>query len=235
MSYVFQTFSVSQVLTAAQMNQAEVNIRDHKHGTSSVESTPAMKDAANAFTADNGLKRVYGAATFGMRLGGYTVNDGGVNINRTEADGQDDASKVSWGILFNVVTDVANLQRAPAGGARANLVTWDNTGKMSAGSVPLARIGTVIIDSSSVVTGNTATSVTIEASTGAHVFYIYTIRGNNSQVIQGTSVTTAEAVTAAFHSFIGMPGGTGNNTLELVNGTSGSITATYKIYKITET
>lgn len=40
MSYSFQTFSVGQVLTAAQMNQVEVNIRDHIHGQGNVVPGP---------------------------------------------------------------------------------------------------------------------------------------------------------------------------------------------------
>jgi hypothetical protein len=36
LAYSFQTFSVDQILTAAQMNQVEQNVRDHVHGRSSV-------------------------------------------------------------------------------------------------------------------------------------------------------------------------------------------------------
>ena len=36
MSYSFQIFTVGQVLTASQMNQVEVNIRDHVHGVAGV-------------------------------------------------------------------------------------------------------------------------------------------------------------------------------------------------------
>lgn len=36
MAYVFQTFSLGNVLTATQMNQIEVNIRDHVHGSDGV-------------------------------------------------------------------------------------------------------------------------------------------------------------------------------------------------------
>ena len=36
MAYSFQTFTVGQVLTASQMNQVEVNIRDHVHGVAGV-------------------------------------------------------------------------------------------------------------------------------------------------------------------------------------------------------
>ena len=36
MAYSFQTFTLNQVLTASQMNQVEVNVRDHTHGTAGV-------------------------------------------------------------------------------------------------------------------------------------------------------------------------------------------------------
>lgn len=39
--YVFQTFTINQVHTAAQMNQTEVNARDHQHGASGVLTVPA--------------------------------------------------------------------------------------------------------------------------------------------------------------------------------------------------
>lgn len=52
MAYSFQTFSVSQVLTATQMNQVEVNIRDHVHGVGGVLSTNLpLLNFSNIFTA----------------------------------------------------------------------------------------------------------------------------------------------------------------------------------------
>lgn len=39
-AYSFQTFSVGEVLAASKMNQIEVNIRDHVHGSSSVVNVP---------------------------------------------------------------------------------------------------------------------------------------------------------------------------------------------------
>lgn len=42
MAYSFQTFTVNQVLTAAQMNQVEVNVRDHVHGSASVVNVTAL-------------------------------------------------------------------------------------------------------------------------------------------------------------------------------------------------
>lgn len=44
MSYSFQSFSVGQVLTAAQMDQVEANIRDHQHGVSSVSAAGQIFD-----------------------------------------------------------------------------------------------------------------------------------------------------------------------------------------------
>lgn len=52
MTYSFQTFSVGQVLTAAQVNQIEVNIRDHAHGSGSVNGT--MGDTLSLVSADAG-------------------------------------------------------------------------------------------------------------------------------------------------------------------------------------
>ena len=69
MSYVFQTFSVAQVLTAAQMNQVEVSIRDHIHGARAVVKVPhaglegpytvwhLVPNAVSSGTALNGLLR----------------------------------------------------------------------------------------------------------------------------------------------------------------------------------
>lgn len=49
MAYVFQTFTVGQVLTAAQMNQVEVNVRDHVHGQNGVSAVnlPAARMRSN--------------------------------------------------------------------------------------------------------------------------------------------------------------------------------------------
>src|SRR5438876_601020 len=39
MAYSFQTYTVGQVLGASNMNQEEINIRDHVHGASGVTAT----------------------------------------------------------------------------------------------------------------------------------------------------------------------------------------------------
>src|SRR5258708_7278686 len=51
-AYSFQTFNVGQVLTATQMNQVEVNIRDHVHGVAGVNALArfATFAASGSFT-----------------------------------------------------------------------------------------------------------------------------------------------------------------------------------------
>lgn len=53
MAYSFQTFSVGQVLTAAQVNQIEVNVRDHVHGVGGVVSIGHLFSAGTG-TATSG-------------------------------------------------------------------------------------------------------------------------------------------------------------------------------------
>jgi hypothetical protein len=53
MAYSFQTFSVGEVLTSSKMNQLEVNVRDHIHGTSSgVSATLGALSAVGTITGD---------------------------------------------------------------------------------------------------------------------------------------------------------------------------------------
>src|SRR5258708_2127112 len=51
-AYSFQTFNVGQVLTATQMNQVEVNIRDHVHGVAGVNTLARFQTftASGSFT-----------------------------------------------------------------------------------------------------------------------------------------------------------------------------------------
>ena len=65
MAYLFQTFSIGQILTAVQMNQVEANARDHQHGVSGVSSSgmtfvaPVLGAATcttlNGFTPDEAV------------------------------------------------------------------------------------------------------------------------------------------------------------------------------------
>ena len=65
MAYSFQTFSIGQVLTAAQMNQVEASIRDHAHGTAGVSGLSTFSftsaDLRTALSDETGT----GVAVFG--------------------------------------------------------------------------------------------------------------------------------------------------------------------------
>lgn len=55
-AYSFQTFSVGQVLTASQMNQVEVNVRDHVHGTAGVSDSKIVQVVEGTpYTANTAL------------------------------------------------------------------------------------------------------------------------------------------------------------------------------------
>ncbi len=126
------------------------------------------------------------------------------------------------------------LRIRDAGSAeRVNIQTTD--GKMLAGVVPLARMGTVVVDASSTVPANTNVSVTLEAAVNAHQFRAVTVRGDGTNAIyQGARVTELEAVLASFHT-AHQRSSTGTDFLLLTNGGATSITATYKVYDLTET
>lgn len=76
MAYSFQTFAVLEVLTATKMNQVEVNIRDHQHGSSNVIAT------GQAFTSPNiTTSLTTGSTTFALvNTTATTVNFAGAAI-----------------------------------------------------------------------------------------------------------------------------------------------------------
>ena len=68
--YLFQTFSVGQVLTASQVNQFDVNIRDHVHGAAGVVSIEEIEGAAvasasttNIWSTDGNTRHITGTVT----------------------------------------------------------------------------------------------------------------------------------------------------------------------------
>ncbi len=121
-------------------------------------------------------------------------------------------------------------------GANVERVNFQMTdGKLILGIIPLARMGTVVVDSASTVPANTNVSVTLEAAVNAHQFRAVTVRGDGTNAIyQGARVTELEAVSASFHT-AHQRSSTGTDFLLLTNGGATSITATYKVYDLTET
>lgn len=77
MAYVFQSFAINQIHTAAQMNQTEFNARDHLHGISGVSQTfdfneiTVLARDVSAETISNSVtpRIVFSQAVAGGRLG----------------------------------------------------------------------------------------------------------------------------------------------------------------------
>ena len=75
MAYSFQTFTAGHVLTAAQMNQAEVNVRDHVHGAAGVGSAPGIAKAYALFTPAGVVTKASNVSSVtDVGAGSWTVN-----------------------------------------------------------------------------------------------------------------------------------------------------------------
>ena len=70
MAYSFQTFSVGQVLTAAQMNQVEVNIRDKTSYTTAITLSAAAINETRSNIAQHATTMNFWAAGIGNVLDG---------------------------------------------------------------------------------------------------------------------------------------------------------------------
>lgn len=102
--------------------------------------------------------------------------------------------------------------------------------------VPLARMGTSVLDSSTAVSANTETGITIQSVANLHRFYTRAIRGSSALfAYEGSKVNISESVDATSHSLIGRGSVTSADSLRLANGKSSSFTYIYKIYDLTET
>lgn len=133
MAYVAQTFTINQILTAAQMNQVETNIKDHVHGdgTTAAAFTALSGGALSSFTADTLVMSAYAGiletnANFvAMCLVGPAV------------DG------MPWAGLFENGSVWASLMLATVetSGADAELNIWDLTNPANiTGATPLATV-----------------------------------------------------------------------------------------------
>ena len=75
MAYNFQTFSIGQILTAAQMNQVEESIRDHIHGTAGVSAVSTFVNLTGHVTSV-GNAAVLGSFTSAQLLAALTDETG---------------------------------------------------------------------------------------------------------------------------------------------------------------
>lgn len=228
MSWTALTYAFNSVLTSAKMTQNQANFTALAQGLSgapailkaALPASVAHEDEANVFTLLQKIKLANAAIELDATTGDPVVRlfSGGVN-------------KCEFG--YDSSEDEFSIGDAGIG----DVVTWAvATGKQTLGIVPLARMGTSVVDASTAVAGDTNTLISLSAVTDAHRFYVYSIRRNdNGRWINGSVVTVSETVSIGPHSFIGRASTSIVDILSLVNGTGGSITGDYKVYELTET
>jgi hypothetical protein len=76
---------------------------------------------------------VLGPSTIKSRIRGFSTGALGFSTNRTDADGQDDATRPTWRMTMNPAAGAdtwAIDRKVPGGGTFANLLTLDNTGNL---------------------------------------------------------------------------------------------------------
>ena len=184
----------------------------------------AFLDESNIFTKDQNIRKATPFLTLRP-----TVDTQESGISWEESGGTEDAR-----LWFDSSANKWHFRDVQASVNRLTIDMAD--GKMTAGTVPLARIATVKLDSSTAVGSNSSSSPSIQGTTNGHIFYDLSIRGSaGSQVHLGTSVSAAEAVNIAFHTSIARGSSGSDDLLWLINGTGSTITAVYKVYQKTET
>lgn len=98
----------------------------------------AYEDEANVFTASPQKIKV-SPDTISLVLTRAGAEDFQIRTNDNGLGAQEDATKVSWAYALNDGDEFA-IYRRPAGGAYALIWEMNNVGKVTAGTVPLARI-----------------------------------------------------------------------------------------------
>jgi hypothetical protein len=129
MAYAFQIFSFEQVLTSAQMNQVEVNVRDHVHGLNSVVKTGlswprspqsagfglGVDDVGGLFELSGSFTITFSAAATlgnGWAVTLYNTDSGAITLDPNGAETIDGSSTFTMknGDSLVVYSDGANLQ-----------------------------------------------------------------------------------------------------------------------------
>lgn len=109
-----------------------------------------------------------------------------------------------------------------------------NAGTGSVSQILLSLMGTELLNASTAVgSGNLSYSV-IQSGSASHRFYKYSIRGDAStDWANGTVGTTGPTIAGSCHSVI-RRSETADDTLVLINGSTGSRTAYYRVFQINE-
>ncbi len=183
-------------------------------------SNVPLLDVSNVFTADQEIVKASPTLILDATSGVPSVlfqNAGA------------DVSKVLW--------DEGNNEVSITNSAGSSKFSYNVVAdKMSRGVVPLARMGTSVLDSSTAVIAGGAGVVTIEGASAVAKFYVYSVYGSSSVPWHhGSRVGGDETVTAEAHSFIRRANSGDSDKILLINGAGSTHTANYKIYKLAET
>ena len=121
-------------------------------------------------------------------------------------------------------------------GAAFNGSGWrfDVAGKLTSGSVPLARMGTVEVSGTVTVAANTRTSIALTDFSTSHSFYqTSAYHAGGFTVTYGSFVDPNETVREFVHTFITKS--FTSTALQISNGDASSRDIVYKVYRLTET
>ena len=177
MAYSFQTFSIGQILTAAQMNQVEASIRDHVHGTAGVSAVATFVNLTGHVTSV-GNAAVLGSFTSAQLLAALTDKTGtGVAVFSTSPVFTTQITTPQ------IVTASGNLTITPAGNANI-VLQGTGTGNVGIGTAsPDAAMRLHIASTSmgNILAQNTSTN-------GANIFLF-----NDANVL-GTKYGTIQTI-----------------------------------------
>ena len=122
-------------------------------------------------------------------------------------------------------------------GATVAVAQWDNTGKQTLGTVPLARMGTVDTVGTTTIAANQVSDAPMDIRGAVHSFYqisVFCNAASSSTIAYGSFVSFVETVEAVIHAFVYKTTGT-TTSFRIVNGYGVSVTVDYKVYRLTET
>lgn len=167
----------------------------------------AAKNEANTFTANQTMQKsdpvlilddtAAGSTTGKIHFSGDSLY---IRTNENETlDEQNDATKPSWAFALETTADTLTIYRRPAGGAFSSIFGLNNTGKMTVGIVPLARIdgftASVTFDFPSIAAqGNNGIDITvIGAAMGDFVLVSASIQMHTA-IVLSAAVKAADTV-----------------------------------------
>lgn len=154
MSYLFQTFTVGEVLAAAKLNQVEVNIRDHVHGVAGVSALAATTMSGKLSLTGGGLQIEATGATTGNAYFSLQNTTGklylGVESNagaslfaggtaNASVIGSPGATALEFGANGTIYQTIDPSGRIFLGTTAAAATGYGNPGDVTAGAGNLAR------------------------------------------------------------------------------------------------